>query len=224
MTENLKNRFKLTEEGCAEAVKWLKDLDLLDILEKEQSVDGYTTVAVANELYNKLHKESKLSDPIIHRYISIPKQVQAFRFQTTDYLGPLQIENLDPWFMFSNHSFHRVTNRIPEDLIIEIRECFDQDSSGTLFVKLNKQSINELDLKVNYKVNGYVMTDQEIQDWVTKYLEYPTRYYISRLIEGKEVREYVNIGDWVITHQNGGIEIMTDNDFNTQYREYKGRA
>ncbi len=198
--------------------------ELLDILEKEQSVDGYTTVAVANELYNKLHKESKLSDPIIHRYISIPKYVQAFRFQTTDYLGPLQNERPSIWFMFANHTFREVKSRTETDLFMDIRDLFDQDVCGLIFIKYNNQCIKEFDFHADIEVNGWEVKDEDIQDWVTKYLEYPTGYYISRSNEGKETREYVNIGDWVITHQNDKIEIMNDDDFNTQYREYKGHA
>ncbi len=187
-------------------------------------MDGYTTAAVANKLYNKLYKESEMSDPIIHRYISIPKQVQAFRFQTVDYLGPLQIGRPSIWFMFDNHTFREVKSRTETDLFMDIRDLFDQDVYGCIFIKYNNQCIDEFDFHADIEVNGWVVKDEEIQDWVTKYLEYPTRYYISISNEGKETREYVNIGDWVITHQNDKIEIMNDDDFNAKYREYKGHA
>ena len=162
-----------------------------------------------------------MSDPIIHTFISIPKQVQAFRFQSVDYLGPLQIERPSIWFMFDNHTFREVRSRTQEDLFKDIRELFDQDVCGCIFIRYNNQSINEFDFQANTKVNGWVIKEEEIKEWVTKYLDYPVKYYVPVMIEEKEQKIYANIGDWVITHQNGDVEIMPDDEFSAQYREYK---
>ena len=43
--------FELTGAGYLKAHQWLKENNLLEVLEKEPSLDGYTTVALANKLY-----------------------------------------------------------------------------------------------------------------------------------------------------------------------------
>ena len=43
--------FELTGAGYLKARQWLKENNLLEVLEKEPSLDGYTTVALANKLY-----------------------------------------------------------------------------------------------------------------------------------------------------------------------------
>jgi hypothetical protein len=47
------NKFEMTPDGYQQAVKWLKENNLMHLVEKEQSTDGYTIVALANELYAK---------------------------------------------------------------------------------------------------------------------------------------------------------------------------
>ena len=49
--------FELTGTGYLKAHQWLKENNLLEVLEKEPSLDGYTTVALANKLYADKLKE-----------------------------------------------------------------------------------------------------------------------------------------------------------------------
>jgi hypothetical protein len=51
--ETTMNKFEMTPDGYQQAVKWLKENNLMHLVEKEQSTDGYTIVALANELYAK---------------------------------------------------------------------------------------------------------------------------------------------------------------------------
>lgn len=50
---NRTKRFPITSTGYQEAAEFLKATDRLHLLEKEQSTDGYTLVALANSLYAK---------------------------------------------------------------------------------------------------------------------------------------------------------------------------
>lgn len=49
--------FEPTGAGYLKAHQWLKENNLLEVLEKEPSLDGYTTVALANKLYADKLKE-----------------------------------------------------------------------------------------------------------------------------------------------------------------------
>jgi hypothetical protein len=53
-------QFPLTQEGYLAAYQWLKENNLLQKLQHELSLDGYTTVELANKLYNdKLNKHEE---------------------------------------------------------------------------------------------------------------------------------------------------------------------
>lgn len=47
------NKFPFTREGWDRAYKYLDDTGQLDLLAKELSNDGYTLIALANELYKE---------------------------------------------------------------------------------------------------------------------------------------------------------------------------
>lgn len=53
--------FKLDSDGYTEAVKWLKENDLYELIEKEQSTDGYNVVSLANKLYNDRNNQKTYS-------------------------------------------------------------------------------------------------------------------------------------------------------------------
>lgn len=52
------SKFEMTDEGYQAAKKWLEETDQLDKLEKEQSTDGYTLIALANHLFEKQAESS----------------------------------------------------------------------------------------------------------------------------------------------------------------------
>lgn len=52
------DKFKVTPEGYQEAKAWLVEQDLLHLLEKEQSTDGYTLIALANHCYQRTNKSN----------------------------------------------------------------------------------------------------------------------------------------------------------------------
>ena len=54
--------FELTGAGYLKARQWLKENNLLEVLEKEPSLDGYTTVALANKLYADKVSDLALKD------------------------------------------------------------------------------------------------------------------------------------------------------------------
>ena len=49
-------RFDYTREGCAAAKEWLIQTNNLHKLEREQSMDGWTLVSLANTLKEKIHE------------------------------------------------------------------------------------------------------------------------------------------------------------------------
>ena len=51
------NKFEMTREGCALAKQYLIDIDKINALEKELSLDGYTLVTLANSFYEKNSKK-----------------------------------------------------------------------------------------------------------------------------------------------------------------------
>lgn len=55
------SKFEMTDEGYQAAKKWLEETDQLDKLEKEQSTDGYTLIALANHLFEK-EKPAKIQN------------------------------------------------------------------------------------------------------------------------------------------------------------------
>lgn len=51
-----KDKFPYTNTGYKSAMKWLKENNKEYLIQKEQSVDGYTIVALANSL-NKRYED-----------------------------------------------------------------------------------------------------------------------------------------------------------------------
>jgi hypothetical protein len=47
------DEFEMTAEGCEKALEYLKSIGEDEAIEKEQSTDGYTVVALANDFRSK---------------------------------------------------------------------------------------------------------------------------------------------------------------------------
>ena len=48
----------MTEEGCRKAIYWLKENNCFHLINNELSIDGFTTVNLANNLiYKDLYKK-----------------------------------------------------------------------------------------------------------------------------------------------------------------------
>lgn len=89
------------------------------------------------------------------------------------------------WFMYDCHVFARPDLTNPDTAFQSIRELFDEDRCGSIFVKRwpDGPAIRELDLSANYKENGYKVLDSEIREWVERYFAWKPD---AALAQGKE--------------------------------------
>lgn len=50
------NKFEMSVEGCRRAKEYIKSIGMSHLIGREWSTDGYTIVALANQLYKKESK------------------------------------------------------------------------------------------------------------------------------------------------------------------------
>lgn len=51
------NKFDMTQQGYNDAYTYLKKIGEVKLIDKEQSTDGYTIIALANSLYEEGHRD-----------------------------------------------------------------------------------------------------------------------------------------------------------------------
>lgn len=80
------------------------------------------------------------------------------------------------WFMFDNHTFHKVKATDRAGLIAEAAACFAEDGCGGLFVRdASDATMRSLELqgrilnpKDNYKKHRWGVTPEQLEEWADK--------------------------------------------------------
>lgn len=166
----------------------------------------------------KGNKAVEEPDKTYFNYARKPILVNATQFLSFENPGELQLEYPNVWFMFDNHSFRRINITTPEEIFNQIRHLFNQDGCGSVFVKFNGVTVREFDLQANYKLNGYKILDEEINNWITKFFSIKPLYYILTNPKDPKSKLYVKLTDWVVKHQDGSIEVIKHDDFHKAYQ------
>jgi hypothetical protein len=83
-------------------------------------------------------------------------------------------EGWNVWFMFDNHLFRKIDMADRNTAKKQLRELFDEDRSGAVFVREQpgEKIIRDMDFSADWRKHGkYVVLDEEIDRWLDTFYE-----------------------------------------------------